>query len=68
MEAYFERFTEVVMGYLPTLLVAVGVLVAGWILAMVGRTITRSLLHKTSVDNKLAEWATGKEPGEGPPV
>ncbi len=68
MEAYVERFTEVVVGYLPTLLIAVLVLVAGWIVAMIGRVVTRGLLRRTSVDDKLAEWATGKEPGEGPPV
>ena len=54
MEAYVDRFTEVVVGYLPTLLIAVLVLVAGWILAMIGRTVTRSLLKRTSVDNRLA--------------
>jgi hypothetical protein len=68
MEQFVDRFVEVVVGYLPTLLIAVLVLVAGWIVAMIGRTATRGILRRTSVDNKLAEWATGSAAGEGPPV
>lgn len=68
MEAYLDRFMDVIVGYLPTLVIAVLVLVAGWIVALVGRAITRSLLKKTSVDDKVAAWATGKEAGEAAPV
>lgn len=68
MEAYLERFMDVVVGYLPTLLLAVLVLVGGWIVALIGRAVTRSLLRKTSVDDKVATWTTGKEAGEKPPV
>jgi hypothetical protein len=67
METYIDRLGEVVLGYLPTLLKAVLVLLVGWIVAMVGRMATRGLLRRTSVDNKLAEWATGRQ-GDGPPV
>ncbi len=68
MEQFVDRFVEVVLGYLPTLLIAVLVLVVGWIVAMVGRTLTRGILRRTSVDNKLAEWATGSAAGKGPPI
>ena len=68
MEQFVDRFVEVVLGYLPTLLIAVLVLVVGWIVAMIGRTATRGLLRRTSLDNKLAEWATGSAAGQGPPV
>ena len=68
MEAFVDQVMEVVVGYLPTLIIAVLVLVVGWIVALVGRAITRSLLKKTSVDDKVAAWTTGREAGEGTPV
>ena len=68
MEAYLDQFMEVIVGYLPTLVIAILVLVAGWILALIARAVTRSLLKKTSVDDKVAAWATGKEAGEAAPV
>ena len=64
MEAYLDQFMEVIVGYLPTLVIAILVLVAGWILALIARAVTRSLLKKTSVDDKDegsdvgAEWPT----------
>lgn len=68
MEAYVDQFMEVIMGYLPTLVIAILVLVAGWIVALIGRAVTRSVLRKTSVDSKVAAWTTGKEGSEAPHV
>ena len=68
MEVFLDRVMEVVVGYLPTLVIAVLVLVAGWIVALIGRAVTRSLLRRTSVDDRVAAWTTGREAGEGPPV
>ena len=68
MEAYADRLREVILGYVPTLLIAILVLVAGWIVALIARAVTRSLLKRTSVDNKIAAWTTGKDVGEAAPV
>ena len=68
MEQFVDRFVEAGLGYLPTLLMAVLVQVAGWIVAMIGRAATRGLLRRTTLDNQLEEWATGCAAGECPPV
>ena len=43
----------------PTILVALGVLVGGWIVALMAAWATRGILHRTTLDNRLAEWVFG---------
>ncbi|NDJ16030.1 mechanosensitive ion channel [Myxacorys almedinensis] len=38
---------------------AIAILLLGWLIASVVSSIVRSLLKKTSVDNRIASWATG---------
>ena len=66
MEAYLNDIWSVVMSNVPQLVVAVLVLVAGWIVALLGSALTRAILKRTSVDNKLAAWATGDEKPDKP--
>ena len=68
MGAYFEQLRPVLTGYVPKLLVALGVLVLGWIIALLGAAITRWILKRTTVDNKIARFATGDQTEEGPDV
>jgi hypothetical protein len=39
---------------LPNILVALGVLIGGWLLALVGRGLTRAALTRTGIDRRLA--------------
>ena len=66
MQAYFDSLMQTLTGYLPKLLIAIGVLILGWILARIGAAITRGILKRTTVDNKIADW-TQSEDGEQPP-
>lgn len=68
MAAYFEQLQPVLTGYVPKLLVALGVLVLGWVVARIGAAITRGILKRTTVDNKIAGWARGDKTEEGPNV
>ena len=56
----FSRTTELVGGYVPTLLGAIAVLVAGWIVALIAASIVRGVLHRTSLDNRVARWLVGE--------
>lgn len=47
---------------------AVLILLIGWIIAVALRSLTKSLLDKTQIDNQLAAWITGKTNSEGPPI
>lgn len=64
MRAFFDQIRDLTTGYLPTLLLAVAVLVAGWLIAMVCAAMVRALLKRTTVDNRIAQWATDKREGE----
>jgi hypothetical protein len=45
--------------YGPTLLAGLAVLVVGWLVAVLASFIVRKVLHKTSIDNKIAQWLAG---------
>ena len=68
MAAYFEQLQPVLTGYVPKLLVALGVLVVGWVVARIGAAITRGILKRTTVDNKIAKWASDDKSEDGPGV
>ena len=54
--------TEMVGGFVPNLIGALGILVIGWIVALVARSIVRGALKRTTFDNRIAEWITGGQP------
>lgn len=48
---------------------AIGILVVGYIIALLAQSLTKQLLHATNLDNRLASWIFGQPPGaESPPV
>jgi len=61
MQAIMEQVLQFVAVLAPTMLVALGVLVGGWIVALMAAWATRGILHRTTLDNRLAEWVFGEE-------
>lgn len=47
---------------------AIGILVVGWIVALIAKSIIQGLLNKTDVDNKIASWVTGSDKKSDLPV
>lgn len=48
---------------------AIGILVVGYIIALLAQSLTKQLLHATNLDNRLASWIFGQTAGaESPPV
>ncbi len=39
---------------------AIAILIVGWIIAIIVATVTKSVLHKTKLDNNLAAWFQGQ--------
>ena len=62
LEDIMSRSTELFGGFLPNLIGALGILVIGWIVALVASAIVRGALKRTTLDNRLAELATGASP------
>ncbi|NEO41839.1 MAG: mechanosensitive ion channel [Moorea sp. SIOASIH] len=46
---------------------AIAILVIGLILAKIAAGITKAVLNRTNIDNNIAQWATGGQPGSQPP-
>ncbi|MGC1396504.1 MAG: mechanosensitive ion channel [Coleofasciculaceae cyanobacterium] len=53
--------------FLPQILGAVAILIIGMIIAKIAASVTKALLKRTSIDNKLAEWVTGRPGAEDAP-
>lgn len=45
------------------IVIALAVLVIGYIIALFAKALTKSLLKKTDVDNKIASWVSGRRDG-----
>jgi hypothetical protein len=54
--------TELVGGFVPNMLGALGILVVGWLVAVVARSLVRAALNRTTIDNRIADWLAGGKP------
>ena len=62
MEEELQAVLETVWAYLPNLIAAVLILVAGWIFALAIGAAVRTFLRKTRLDSRIADWLqTGAE-------
>jgi hypothetical protein len=59
LENMIEETTKTIGNFLPQLLGGVLILLLGWIAAFVASAIVRSLLQRTSLDNRLGNFVTG---------
>jgi Conserved TM helix len=65
----FEAFWNDLVRFLPNLLAAIAILVVGWIVASIAAAITKGVLSRTNIDNRIAAWITGRSDGaEAPEV
>ncbi|MFH1146162.1 MAG: mechanosensitive ion channel [Pseudomonadota bacterium] len=60
MESLEEVFRSI-MAYLPNILGAMAVLIIGWLIALGIAALVGSLLRRTTIDNRIAQWVSGKE-------
>jgi hypothetical protein len=68
MKEVFDQMWQSIGAYLPNLLGALAILVIGWVIAFAVAALVRYLLHRTTLDNKLARTVFGKEDSKGMPV
>jgi hypothetical protein len=54
--------------FLPSLVWAIILLILGWLVATIVAFAIRSLLHKTNLDDRLANWALGRPQDQNVPV
>jgi hypothetical protein len=64
MQQVILDFLQPILGSMGTLVGAALVLLIGWLIAWVVSVVLRRVLHRTSLDNRLAQWIAGEEEGE----
>ena len=47
---------------------AIIILIVGWIIAGIAKSIVKRILNSTDIDNRIAAWVTGKKGGESIPI
>ncbi|MEW6497803.1 MAG: hypothetical protein AB1589_35675, partial [Cyanobacteriota bacterium] len=66
---YVQNIYNNLSAFVPSLLAALAILVVGIIIALIASAITKGVLNRTNLDNKIANWITGRQEGvESPPV
>ncbi len=56
-----EQMINEIMTYVPSLLGALAILILGWLIALVVSKIIQTLLHKTTLDDRVAKMIAGEE-------
>lgn len=65
MQAILDEIVQSLSNYIPSLVVAFGILVVGWLVALIIAALVRAALHRTAVDNRVAAWIVGEEAVRG---
>jgi len=68
MNELWEQLRQQFAVYGPTLLAGLAVLILGWLVAIFGAFIVRKILHKVSIDNKIAQWVAGPDTKKEIPI
>lgn len=61
-QGLIDRLSSLVGEGLLNLLVAIGMLIGGWLLALVAAAVVRAVLRRTTLDDRLAEAIAGARP------
>jgi hypothetical protein len=65
MQQIMDFLKELVTANLGQMLIALAILVVGWLIALISAALVRRGLKRTEFDNKLARWLVGGEKEEG---
>lgn len=57
---YVQGLLQNLIGFIPNLLAAVLVLLVGWIIAAIAKSVIRGILNRTNLDNKIAGGLMGR--------
>jgi hypothetical protein len=66
--SFFQEMGGQLGAFLPSLVWAIVLLLAGWVIATVAAAIVKNLLKRTGIDDRIANWALGKDPDQAVPI
>jgi hypothetical protein len=68
-QAGLQGIWQNVSSFGPNLIAAIAILLVGWLVANIAKSMTNGLLKRTRIDNQIAEWFAGGQDGaEAPPI
>jgi hypothetical protein len=59
MDELWQQIQTAVTLYLPNILLAIGILIVGWIVAIILARVVRGLLNRTNIDDRIAKSIGG---------
>jgi hypothetical protein len=65
---FFDEMSGQLGQFLPSLIWAIILLLLGWIVATLVALAVKNLLHRTSLDDRIANWAMGQDQSQDVPV
>lgn len=68
LDSFVGEMSSTLGSFLPSLIWAIVILIAGWIVATIAASITKGILKRTSVDDRLANMVMGQDPNRDVPV
>ncbi|MGE4055581.1 MAG: hypothetical protein AB7F99_12355, partial [Vicinamibacterales bacterium] len=66
LQQLLEQSSNLVGGYLPSLVGALVILIVGWIVALVAAALVRGILRRTTIENRIAAWILGERAAKMP--
>ena len=61
MQELVVRLKELALDQGPEILIAIAILIVGWVVALLGALLVRRVFKRTEIDNKIANWIVGEE-------
>ncbi len=65
MQTILDETVQSLSNYVPSLVIAVAILVVGWLAALIIAALVRVALHRAAVDNRVAAWIVDEEAVRG---
>jgi len=64
---YVQGLGQNILAFVPNVIGAILILFIGIIIALIASALTKGLLDRTKIDNKIADWITGRQAGAEAP-
>jgi hypothetical protein len=61
MQQLVAQLKEFALDQGPEILIAIAILIVGWVVALLGALLVRKAFKRTEIDNKIANWIVGEE-------
>jgi hypothetical protein len=68
LETFVSEMSTTLGSFLPSLIWAIIILIAGWIVATIAASITKGILNRTTLDDRLTNMVMGEDPSRDVPI